>query len=142
MWCKTYQPKILHKAKILFIYLICVFIDHTFRDGCLFCEKDYQEKFLSLCYKCKEFITEVSQVHVKCVFVLSPVYLQACVEAMDQTWHPEHFQCYGCLVIFTDNMAYREKVLNFIIPDNDVPVRICPKSTVKINPGFYIVLSQ
>ena len=29
---------------------------------------------------------------------------------MDETWHPEHFQCYGCLVVFTDNMSYREKV--------------------------------
>lgn len=30
---------------------------------------------------------------------------------MDQSWHPEHFQCYGCLVVFSDNMSYREKVL-------------------------------
>jgi hypothetical protein len=29
---------------------------------------------------------------------------------MDQTWHPEHFQCYGCLVQFTANMSYRAKV--------------------------------
>ena len=29
---------------------------------------------------------------------------------MDKSWHPEHFQCYGCLVVFSDNMSYREKV--------------------------------
>jgi len=28
---------------------------------------------------------------------------------MDKSWHPEHFQCYGCLVVFSDNMSYREK---------------------------------
>jgi hypothetical protein len=29
---------------------------------------------------------------------------------MDETWHPEHFQCYGCLVQFSANMSYRPKV--------------------------------
>ena len=38
-------------------------------------------------------------------------HFQPCVKAMDQSWHPEHFQCYGCLVVFSDNMSYREKVL-------------------------------
>ena len=28
---------------------------------------------------------------------------------MDKSWHPEHFQCYGCLVQFSGSMSYREK---------------------------------
>ena len=28
---------------------------------------------------------------------------------MDLSWHPEHFQCYGCLVQFSGSMTYREK---------------------------------
>ena len=41
------------------------------------------------------------------MITLSP---QPSVRALEQTWHPEHFQCHGCLVVFADNMSYREKV--------------------------------
>eukprot|EP00092_Neocalanus_flemingeri_P078903 GFUD01098240.1.p1 GENE.GFUD01098240.1~~GFUD01098240.1.p1 ORF type:complete len:184 (-),score=40.61 GFUD01098240.1:20-571(-) len=57
----------------------------------LYCESDYMSKFVPVCARCDKYIT------------------QECVRAMDKTWHPEHFQCYGCLVQFSGSMSYREK---------------------------------
>jgi len=57
----------------------------------LYCEADYMSKYVPVCARCEQYIT------------------QECVRAMDKTWHPEHFQCYGCLVQFSGSMSYREK---------------------------------
>nr|ALS04659.1 paxillin-like isoform X4 [Pseudodiaptomus poplesia] len=61
------------------------------KDGVLYCEDDYRKRYVPKCAKCDQHVTS------------------DCVRAMDRTWHPEHFQCYGCLTQFTQNMSYREK---------------------------------
>lgn len=61
------------------------------KDDQLYCEMDYKIKFVPKCAKCSDFITS------------------DCVRAMDQSWHPEHFQCFGCLTQFSNDMSYREK---------------------------------
>jgi len=61
------------------------------KDGSLYCDDDYKKNFVPKCAKCDDYITA------------------DCVRAMDQTWHPHHFQCFGCLVQFTGDMSYRSK---------------------------------
>jgi len=89
------------KAKDLFYHethFTCVVCESDLRlipvytkDGQLYCDTHYKEKFVPKCAKCNDFITS------------------DCVRAMDQTWHPQHFQCYGCLVQFSADMSYRAK---------------------------------
>merc|ERR1711874_410174 len=57
----------------------------------LYCEADYMSKYVPVCARCEQYIT------------------QECVKAMEKSWHPEHFQCHGCLVQFSGSMSYREK---------------------------------
>jgi len=57
----------------------------------LYCDQCYKEQFVPRCAKCQDFITS------------------DCIRAMDQSWHPEHFVCFGCLAQFTASMSYRER---------------------------------
>eukprot|EP00112_Aurelia_sp_Birch-Aquarium-sp1_P004379 Seg1494.10 transcript_id=Seg1494.10/GoldUCD/mRNA.D3Y31 product=Paxillin protein_id=Seg1494.10/GoldUCD/D3Y31 len=60
------------------------------RDGKPYCEEDYHEQFAPRCAYCE-----------------GPI-LDACVTAMDQTWHPEHFVCAQCGKPFGES-GYHEK---------------------------------
>jgi len=63
----------------------------TDREDRLYCDQCYKEQFVPRCAKCQDFITS------------------DCIRAMDQSWHPEHFVCFGCLAQFTASMSYRER---------------------------------
>eukprot|EP00092_Neocalanus_flemingeri_P027310 GFUD01029621.1.p1 GENE.GFUD01029621.1~~GFUD01029621.1.p1 ORF type:complete len:187 (+),score=44.70 GFUD01029621.1:118-678(+) len=52
------------------------------KDGALFCDHDYKKRFVPRCASCSGFI------------------LSDCIRALDQTWHPEHFNCYSCQANF------------------------------------------
>eukprot|EP00794_Sanderia_malayensis_P013815 gene13815-15260_t len=60
------------------------------RDGKPYCEEDYHEQFAPRCSYCE-----------------GPI-LDACVTAMEQTWHPEHFVCALCGKPFGES-GYHEK---------------------------------
>ena len=55
------------------------------KDGLLYCEMDYKKMFVPRCAACSGFILTDS------------------IKALGQTWHPEHFKCVSCGILFDVN---------------------------------------
>ena len=61
LWSQFSQASSVHKVERECGEKHAMIMNVTIREGCLYCQEHYQEKFLSKCAKCSEYITGVRQ---------------------------------------------------------------------------------